>query len=95
MTPTPRLAAIMVADVVGYSRLMRRARWRLYRAFGPGPPSFQIGVTDTLDGHGSPTGSCVWRALRQGWGGKCVRQESDQDILVAALGMLARHYGIR
>ena len=61
---------------------------------------------DALGGHGSPAGSCVWHvvgmqcsirewALRQGWGGRLVRQESAQGILVAALGVLAKHYGIR
>jgi hypothetical protein len=61
---------------------------------------------DVLGGHGSPAGSCVWHvvgtqtslrewALRQGWGGRPVRQESAQGILVAALGTLAKHYGIR
>jgi hypothetical protein len=60
---------------------------------------------DVLGGHGSPAGSCVWHvvglqtsirewALRQGWGGRPVRQESAQGILVAALGVLAKHYGI-
>lgn len=54
----------------------------------------------------SPTGSCVWHvvgvqhslrewALRQGWNGKPLRQESAQSILVGALGVLARHYGYR
>jgi hypothetical protein len=32
-------------------------------------------------------------ALRQGWGGRPVRQESAQGILVAALGVLVKHYG--
>jgi hypothetical protein len=32
-------------------------------------------------------------ALRQGWGGRSVRQENAQGILVAAPGMLAKHYG--
>jgi hypothetical protein len=61
---------------------------------------------DALGGHGSPAGSCVWHvvgmqmsirewARRQGWGGRPVRQESAQGILVAALGVLAKHYGIR
>jgi hypothetical protein len=31
--------------------------------------------------------------LRQGWGGRPVRQEQAQGILVAALGMLAAHFG--
>jgi hypothetical protein len=57
-----------------------------------------------LGGLGSPAGSCVWHvvglqrstrewALRQGWGGRPVRVEQAQGILVAALGMLARWYG--
>lgn len=61
---------------------------------------------DALGGHGSPAGSCVWHvvglecsirewALRQGWGRKSVRQESAQGMLVAALGVLAQHYGTR
>lgn len=61
---------------------------------------------DALGGHASPGGSCVWHvvgmqtsvrewALRQGWGGRPVRQESAQGILVAALGVLTKHFGIR
>jgi hypothetical protein len=61
---------------------------------------------DALGGLGSPAGSCVWHvvglqrslrewALRQGWGGRSVRVEQAQGILVAALGMLARFYGYR
>jgi len=53
-----------------------------------------------LGGLSSPAGSCVWHvvglqrsvrewALHQGWGGRPVRQEQAQGILVAALGMLA------
>ena len=53
-----------------------------------------------LGGINSPAGSCVWHvvglqrsvrewALRQGWGGRPVRQEQAQGILVAALGILA------
>jgi hypothetical protein len=59
---------------------------------------------DALGGLGSPAGSCVWHvvglqrsirewAMRQGWGGKPVRIEQAQGILVAALGMLAAHHG--
>lgn len=59
---------------------------------------------DALGGLGSPAGSCVWHivglqrsirewAMRQGWGGRPVRIEQAQGILVAALGVLARHYG--
>ena len=60
---------------------------------------------DPLGSHGSPAGSCVWHvigmqtsirewALRQGWGGRPVRQESAQGILVAALGVRVKHYVI-
>jgi hypothetical protein len=59
---------------------------------------------DALGGLGSPAGSCVWHvvglqrsirewAMRQGWGGKPVRIEQAQGILVAALGVLAGWYG--
>ena len=55
-----------------------------------------------LGGLTSPAGSCVWHvvglqrsvrewAIRQGWGGRPVRQEQAQGILVAALGMLVGH----
>jgi hypothetical protein len=57
-----------------------------------------------LGGISSPAGSCVWHvvglqrsvrewAIRQGWGGRPVRQEQAQGILVAALGVLAGHFG--
>src|ERR687891_879688 len=57
-----------------------------------------------LGGLSSPAGSCVWHvvglqrsvrewAIRQGWGGRPVRQEQAQGILVAALGVLAAHFG--
>jgi hypothetical protein len=57
-----------------------------------------------LGGIGSPAGSCVWHvvglqrsvrewAIREGWGGRPVRQEQAQGILVAALGVLAAHGG--
>jgi hypothetical protein len=57
-----------------------------------------------LGGISSPAGSCVWHvvglqrsvrewALRQGWGGRPVRQEQAQGILIAALGMMAAHLG--
>ncbi|MFZ1413815.1 MAG: hypothetical protein WAS73_04440 [Defluviicoccus sp.] len=59
---------------------------------------------DALGGLGSPAGSCVWHvvglqrsirewAMRQGWGGRPVRVEQAQGILVAALGVLAGWYG--
>jgi hypothetical protein len=66
------------------------ARRRVYQAL------------EALGGISSPAGSCVWHvvglqrsvrewAIRQGWGGRPVRQEQAQGILVAALGMLAAH----
>jgi hypothetical protein len=57
-----------------------------------------------LGGISSPAGSCAWHvvglqrsvrewAIRQGWGGRPVRQEQAQGILVAGLGILAAHFG--
>jgi hypothetical protein len=51
-----------------------------------------------LGGLGSPAVlglQCSIRewAIRQGWGGRPVRVERAQGILVAALGVLAGHYG--
>ena len=57
-----------------------------------------------LGGISSPAGSCVWHvvglqrsvrewAIRQGWGGRPVRQEQAQGILVAALGVLVNCHG--
>jgi hypothetical protein len=53
-----------------------------------------------LGGISSPAGSCVWHvvglqrsirewAMRLGWGGRPLRQETAQGVLVAALGVLA------
>jgi hypothetical protein len=61
-------------------------------------------AVQALGGLSSPAGSCVWHvvglqrsvrewAIRQGWGGRPVRQEQAQGILIAALGMLAAHFG--
>jgi hypothetical protein len=61
---------------------------------------------EALGGISSPAGSCVWHvvglqrsvrewAMRQGWGGRPVRHEQAQGILVAALGMLAAAGGHR
>jgi hypothetical protein len=57
-----------------------------------------------LGGLSSPAGSCVWHvvglqrsvrewAIRQGWGGRPVEQKQATGILVAALGVLAAHFG--
>jgi hypothetical protein len=59
---------------------------------------------DALVGLGSPAGQLRWHvvglqrsvrewAMRQGWDGRSVRIEQAQGILVAALGVLAGHYG--
>jgi hypothetical protein len=59
---------------------------------------------EALGGINSPAGSCVWHvigcgcsirqwAIRQGWNGRPVRQEHAQGILIAALGVLAAHFG--
>jgi len=60
---------------------------------------------DALGGHDSPAGSCAWFviglefsvrewAMRQGWAGRPVHGPVAQGILVAALGMLAKHFGL-
>jgi hypothetical protein len=59
---------------------------------------------DALGGLGGPAGSCVWHvvglqrsirewAMRQGWGGRPIGEKPAQGVLIAALGVLARHYG--
>jgi len=61
-------------------------------------------AVNALGGLGSPAGGCVWHvvglqrsvrewAMRQGWGGRPVNEKQAQGILIAALGVLARHYG--
>ena len=58
---------------------------------------------DALGGHHSPAASCTWCvignqmslrqwALRQRWGGRPVRPDQAQGVLVAALGVLASHF---
>ncbi|WP_198368778.1 hypothetical protein [Roseomonas rosulenta] len=58
-----------------------------------------------LGGFDSAAGSCVWHviglecsvrewALRQGWAGRTVPASQAQGMLVAALGVLAGHYGL-
>ena len=54
----------------------------------------------------SPAGSCLWHvvgweqslkewALGQGWGGRRVTQEAASGILIAALGALEMHFGLK
>jgi len=60
---------------------------------------------EALGGQDSAAGSCVWHvvgcecsirewAMRQGWGGRSVGHAQAQGILVAALGVLAGHFGL-
>ncbi|HYZ34995.1 MAG TPA: DUF6456 domain-containing protein [Crenalkalicoccus sp.] len=60
---------------------------------------------DALGGHDSPAGSCVWFvvglemsvrewAARRGWSARPVSQPVAGGILVAALGILAMHFGL-
>ena len=69
----------------------REAVWRAIQAVG---------------GPGSPAGSCLWHvvgweqslkewALGQGWSGRRVSQETASGILIAALGALEMHFGIK
>jgi hypothetical protein len=58
-----------------------------------------------LGGIASPAGSCVWHvvgcewtvkdwALREGWGGRALSQETASGILVGSLGVLQGFYGL-
>ena len=95
-----RLRALPVMRMRGAGReadLSERqldARRRVHRAL------------EALGGMSSPAGSAVWHivglqrsvrewSIRQGWSGRPVRQEQAQGILIAALGMLAAHFGYR
>ena len=60
---------------------------------------------DVLGGHDTAVGSCAWHvlgcetsvrewALRQGWSGKPIAPMHGQGMLVAALGVLAVHFGL-
>ena len=64
------------------------------------------GALTALGGHDGPLGSVAWHvlgcgcsvrewALRQGWVGRQVRQEQAQGMLIAALDLLAGHYGTK
>ena len=59
---------------------------------------------DAVGGIGSPGGSAVWHVAglgqsvkewsqREGWNGRALSQPEARGILVAALAMLAMHYG--
>ena len=59
---------------------------------------------EALGGIGSPAGSCIWHvlgcgrsirewAIRQAWNGRPSDQKEAKGILIAALGMVAGHYG--
>jgi hypothetical protein len=61
---------------------------------------------EALGGISSPAGSAVWHivglqlsirewSLRRCWGGRPVKQKEAKGILIAALGILAKHYGYR
>jgi hypothetical protein len=60
---------------------------------------------DALGGPASPAGACAWHvvglecsitewARRSGWGGRPIGHAQGQGVLVSALGVLARHYGL-
>jgi Domain of unknown function (DUF6456) len=64
------------------------------------------GAMQALGGHGSPVGSWAWHvlgsqrsmrewAMRQGWGGRPLHVQQAQGIALAALDLLARHFGYR
>jgi len=66
----------------------------------------RIGKTlDAIGGASSPGGAALWFvvglgmsvrewAIRQGWNGSPLRVDEARGILVASLGVLAKHYGL-
>jgi hypothetical protein len=66
----------------------------------------RIGKTlEVIGGPSSPGGAALWFvvglgmsvrewALRQGWNGSPLRSDEARGILVASLGVLAKHYGL-
>jgi hypothetical protein len=64
-----------------------------------------IAAMDALGGHGSPCATAAWFvlgcelsmrewAMREGWGGRPLREEVAKGTLVGALGVLAKHFGV-
>jgi hypothetical protein len=90
--PRERGATRFVADEPGLRiEGARAAVWQAIQAVG---------------GPASPAGSCLWHvvgweqslkewALGQGWSGRRVSQETASGILIAALGALEVHFGIK
>ncbi len=90
--PRERGASRFTADEPGMRiEGARDAVWRAIQAVG---------------GPASPAGSCLWHvvgweqslkewALGQGWSGRRVSQETASGILIAALGALEMHFGIK
>jgi Domain of unknown function (DUF6456) len=76
----------------GFTESQLDARRRVHRAL------------EAAGGIGSPGGSCLWHVLgcgcsirewtlRRGWNERSLDQKEAKGILIAALGMLAGHYG--
>jgi hypothetical protein len=89
---TPTLRVLGIGRDLELSERQLDARRRVHEAM------------QALGGINSPAGSCVWHvigcgcsirewAIRRGWGGRPVRQEQAQGILIAALGVLANQLG--
>ena len=100
-------ATIARFDVVRCMPLVRLpgGRWagRFHRCAGRCPPTCRRRSRSARRAR-QPGRVCVWHvvglqrsirewAMRQGWGGRRVRVEQAQGILVAALGVLAGFYG--
>jgi hypothetical protein len=93
-----------------WSRLRERATSR-FKADEPGMRIERARETvwraiQAVGGPVSPAGSCLWHvvgweqslkewALEQGWSGRRVSQETASGILIAALGALEMHFGIK
>ena len=64
-----------------------------------------LAALDALGGQASPCGTCAWFvlgcemsvrawAMREGWGGKPIREHVAKGTLIGTLGVLAKHFGI-
>jgi hypothetical protein len=64
-----------------------------------------VAAMDALGGHGSPCATAAWFvlgcelslrewAMREGWGGRPLREEVAKGTLVGALGGLVKHFGV-
>ena len=102
-----RLFHLAHLDPLQAASLTRGERTQPVTPFGGDRARHRIAAAiDALGGHGSPCGSIAWHvlgcelslrqwALREGWSGRPVSPHVAKGALVATLGVLAHHFGLR